>query len=49
MDINGIDKEKNRVHIQIKGNKKAIERMRRVVEEIEESGVEVQLTTEVSK
>ena len=41
--------EKNRVHIQIKGNKAAIEKMRKLAEEIEALGVEVKLTTEVSQ
>ena len=44
-----MSKEKTRANIQIKGNKKAVEKMLRLVEKIEDQGVEVRLTIERSK
>jgi hypothetical protein len=40
--------EKNRCHTQIKGNKKAIDKILKLAEKIESLGVEVQLTIEKS-
>lgn len=41
--------EKTKANIQIKGNKKAVEKMLRLIEKIEDEGVEVRLTIEKSK
>ena len=41
--------DETRAHIQIKGNKEAVDKMLKLVEKIEDEGVEVQLTIEHSK
>lgn len=43
------EEDKTKAHIQIKGNKEAVEKMLKLVEEIEALGVEVKLTIEKSK
>ncbi len=43
-----MSEEKTRANIQIKGNKKAVEKMLKLIEKIEDEGVDVQLTIEKS-
>lgn len=44
-----MSEEKTRASIQIKGNKKVVEKMLKLIEKIEDQGVEVRLTVERSK
>ena len=43
------NEEKTKANIQIKGSKKAIEKMLKLIEEIEDVGVEVKLTIEKTR